>query len=89
LNEISKDQLCLAILNSLQLETVAAALSTNMASKNYFSYTGANGTSIGDRTLVRGHNRYFVAEQIVRGPRSLEEIRAGWKSSKGHKKNPT
>ena len=89
INEIRKDKRRKAIRYSPQLEAVAAAHANDMASQGYFSHTGANGSSIGDRTTAQGYKWCFVAENIARGQQSLEEVMAGWKASKGHYKNMT
>ena len=89
INEIRKDKRRKAIRYSPQLEAVAAAHANDMASQGYFSHTGANGSSIGDRTTGQGYKWCFVAENIALGQQSLEEVMAGWKASKGHHKNMT
>lgn len=89
INEIRKEKRRKAIRYSPQLEAVAAAHANDMASQGYFSHTGANGSSIGDRTTAQGYKWCFVAENIARGQQSLEEVMAGWKASKGHYKNMT
>ena len=89
INEIRKDKRRKAIRYSPQLEAVAAAHANDMASQGYFSHTGANGSSIGDRTTAQGYKWCFVAENIARGQQSLVEVMAGWKASKGHYKNMT
>ena len=89
INEIRKEKRRKVIRYSPQLEAVAAAHANDMASQGYFSHTGANGSSIGDRTTGQGYKWCFVAENIARGQQSLEEVMAGWKASKGHHKNMT
>ena len=89
INEIRKEKRRKVIRYSPQLEAVAAAHANDMASQGYFSHTGANGSSIGDRTTGQGYKWCFVAENIARGQQSLEEVMAGWKASKGHYKNMT
>lgn len=87
INGIRKDKGRKAIRYSTQLESVAASHANDMASKGYFSHTGANGSSIGDRTTGKGYKWCFVAENLARGQGSLVEAMAAWKSSKGHYKN--
>ena len=89
INEIRKEKRRKAIRYSPQLEAVAAAHANDMASQGYFSHTGANGSSIGDRTTAQGYKWCFVAENTERGQRSLDEVMVGWKASKGHYKNMT
>ena len=82
INEIRKEKRRKVIRYSPQLEAVAAAHANDMASQGYFSHTGANGSSIGDRTTGQGYKWCVVAENIARGQQSLEEVMAGWKASK-------
>ena len=89
INEIRKDKHRKAIRYSSQLEAVATAHANDMASQGYFSHTGVNGSSIGDRTTAQGYKWCFVAENIARGQQSLEEVMVGCKASKGHYKNMT
>ena len=87
INDIRKDKRRKAIRYSTQLEDVAAAHAGDMASKGYFSHTGANGSTIGDRTTAQGYKWCFVAENIAQGQRSLKDVMGAWETSKGHYKN--
>lgn len=87
INDIRKDKRRKPLRYSTQLEQVAAGHAAEMASNGYFSHTGANGSSVGDRTTSQGYKWCFVAENIAQGQRSLEEVMAAWTSSKGHYKN--
>lgn len=87
INDIRKDKRRKPLSYSTQLEDVATGHANEMASKGYFSHTGANGSTIGGRTTVQGYKWCFVAENIAQGQRSLEDVMAAWKSSKGHYKN--
>ena len=87
INEYRQDKRRKAIRYSPQLESVAAAHANEMAAKGYFSHTGANGSSVGDRTTAGGYKWCFVAENIARGQTDLNQVMAGWKASKGHYKN--
>ena len=87
INDIRKDKRRKPVRYSTQLEGVAKAHADEMASKGYFSHTGANGSTVGSRTTAQGYKWCFVAENIAQGQRSLEQVMAGWGSSKGHYKN--
>ena len=87
INEVRKDKRRKAIRYSNVLEAVAAGHANEMAIKGYFSHTGANGSSVGDRTTAQGYKWCFVAENIARGQTSLQEVMIGWTNSKGHYKN--
>lgn len=88
-NEVRKDKRRKAVRYSALLEAVAAGHANEMASQGYFSHTGANGSSVGDRTTAQGYKWCFVAENIARGQTSLQEAMVAWTNSKGHYKNMT
>jgi uncharacterized protein YkwD len=87
INDIRKDKRRKPVVYSRQLEAVAAAHADEMARKGYFSHTGANGSTVGNRTTAQRYKWCFVAENIARGQGDLVEVMAAWKSSKGHYKN--
>lgn len=87
INEYRKDKRRKPLSYSSQLASIAAAHANDMAAKGYFNHTGANGSSVGDRTTAGGYKWCFVAENIARGQTSLTQVMAGWKTSKGHYKN--
>lgn len=87
INDIRKDKRRKSISYSEKLAGVAAAHAAEMVRVGYFGHTGANGSSVGDRTTAQGYKWCFIAENIAQGQRSLEEVMAAWVSSKGHYKN--
>jgi uncharacterized protein YkwD len=87
INDIRKDKRRKPVRYSIHLESVAAAHANEMARNGYFCHTGANGSTVGGRTTAQGYKWCFVAENIARGQRSLEDVMAAWISSKGHYKN--
>ncbi len=89
INEVRKDKRRKAIRYSKVLEAAAAGHANEMAAKGYFSHTGANGSSVGDRTSAQGYKWCFIAENIARGQTSLQEAMVAWTNSKGHYKNMT
>lgn len=66
-----------------KLLAAATAHSADMAKLNYFSHTGADGTSPGDRTLAAGYGRR-TGENIGAGRESMDEAIRGWLESPGH-----
>ena len=78
---------CGAVALSPKLMRAAAAHADDMAKKGYFSHTGANGSSIGDRVRRQQYGFCFVAENIAKGQGTLDEVLRGWMASPGHRRN--
>jgi len=57
-----------------------------MASKNFFSHTGSNGSSVGDRATAAGFNWTAVGENIAAGTSysAVSAVLQGWINSPGH-----
>jgi len=70
-----------------QLGSAARLHSTDMACNNYFSHTGLDGSTIGDRAERQGYNWSSVGENIAAGYSSPESVVQGWMNSPGHKAN--
>lgn len=69
-----------------QLESAAARHSTDMATNNFFSHTGSDGTSLRQRVPAAGYNYAFAGENIAGGQTSVNEVffnpnGEGWMSS--------
>lgn len=69
-----------------RLRTAARAHSADMAAKNYFSHTGADGSSPWDRAKRAGYSSPS-GENIAMGQRSAEAVMQAWMNSDGHRKN--
>ena len=71
-----------------QLESAARAHSVDMGTWNFFSHTGSNGSSAGQRVTAAGYVWQAVAENIAaaRPASSLNAtaVVAGWLNSPGH-----
>lgn len=70
-----------------RLDAAAQGHATDMASANYFSHTGRDGSSVADRVTRRGYAWRAVGENIAAGQRTAEEAMAGWIKSEGHCRN--
>lgn len=70
-----------------RLARAAQAHASDMASKTYFSHTGQDGSSVGDRVKRQGYGYCFVAENIAQGQKGALQALAGWQKSAGHRKN--
>lgn len=68
------------------LATAALGHSTDMANGNFFSHTGSNGQSVGDRATQAGFTWSSVGENIAAGLSfsSVDAVVQGWIDSPGH-----
>lgn len=73
--------------HSGQLAAAAAAHASDMAGKGYFSHTGKDGSSVGQRVKRQGYTSCLTAENIAWGQKSATEVVAKWMQSKGHRDN--
>lgn len=70
-----------------QLAAAALSHSNDMYAKNYFSHTGSNGSSAGDRITDAGYTWKAYGENIAKGHPSEKAVIDGWLASEGHCKN--
>jgi uncharacterized protein YkwD len=70
-----------------QLTTAAFNHSNDMYSNNYFSHTGLNGSTAGDRITAAGYTWRAYGENIAKGYSSEQGVMDGWLNSEGHCKN--
>jgi uncharacterized protein YkwD len=73
-------------LNS-KLSEAAQTHSQNMATQDFFSHTGKDGSSMGDRVSNAGYDWRTVAENIAAGQRTPSEVVTSWINSPGHRAN--
>lgn len=69
------------------LEAVAERHGRDMARRGFFSHRGSDGSTPGRRARRHGYRFCVVAENILRGYTSADDVIEEWKSSKGHRKN--
>ena len=62
----------------------AAAHSDDMVANNFFSHTGSNGSTLGDRATAAGYQWSSLGENIAAGQLSVAEVVDGWMKSDGH-----
>lgn len=70
-----------------KLNQVAYSHSQDMALSDYFSHTGANGSSPQDRAYKAGYQYSRFGENIAAGYVTPEEVVAAWMTSQGHRAN--
>lgn len=66
------------------LAGAASRHSTDMATRNFFSHTGSDGSDVGTRVSAAGYGWTSVAENIAGGPATVAQVMNGWLSSPGH-----
>jgi uncharacterized protein YkwD len=70
-----------------QLRNAAQAHSNDMASNNFFSHTGSDGLSVGDRVTASEYSWSSVGENIAAGQTTITQVMTGWLNSPGHCRN--
>ena len=66
------------------LASAASRHSTDMATHNFFSHTGSDGSQVGQRASAAGYGWTAVGENIAAGPSSVSAAMSGWLASPGH-----
>ena len=66
------------------LENVAFEHSRDMGDHNFFSHTGSDGLTSGDRVRNAGYDWSAVGENIAAGQRSIDAVMTAWLDSPGH-----
>lgn len=67
-----------------RLAQAAAGHAADMASRNYFSHTSADGRTMTDRVNATGYAWGRLGENIAAGYPDIEAVIAGWMRSDGH-----
>lgn len=66
------------------LTQAAVAHSDDMVARNFFSHTGSNGSTLGDRVTAAGYAWRGVGENIAAGQATVAIVVDGWMKSDGH-----
>lgn len=69
------------------LTLAAEEHSANMANYDFFSHTGLDDSTVGDRVSAQGYTWYFVAENLAAGQTSAAQALVDLMESEGHCKN--
>ncbi|MDM8569671.1 CAP domain-containing protein, partial [Thiotrichales bacterium HSG1] len=72
---------------SSQLGQAAQNHAEDMANNNYFSHTGLNASSAGDRISATGYSYSTWGENISAGRVTASDTIQGWMNSQGHRDN--
>lgn len=78
---------CQPLKISAQLTSAASAHSQDMASHNFFSHTGSDGSLPWDRIRRTGYSYSSAGENIAAGYYTAESVVQGWYNSPGHRAN--
>ncbi|MGW0659048.1 CAP domain-containing protein [Streptodolium elevatio] len=70
-----------------ELKAAALGHSQDMAARDYFSHTGQDGRSAGDRITAAGYSWSTWGENIARGQQTPESVMEAWMNSPGHRAN--
>ena len=72
---------------NLQLANAAQDHSRSMAQDDFFSHTGADGSTVGSRVQDNGYQYANAGENIAVGQTTAEQVVASWMNSPGHRAN--
>lgn len=70
-----------------KIATAAFKHTTDMVTNNFYSHTGSDGTSPGDRLMAAGYAWKTSGENIAVGFSSTAEVFQAWLGSEGHCRN--
>jgi len=70
-----------------QLAKAAFDHAHDMNANNYFSHTGLNGSTAGQRITAAGYQWRSYGENLAKGYTSEQAVMTGWLGSEGHCKN--
>jgi uncharacterized protein YkwD len=86
-NRHRQDNGCPPLTPNDKLHASALGHSVDMATRNYFSHTSLDGSSMRDRIERQGYAWRMLAENIAAGYRTPESVVEGWMNSPGHRAN--
>jgi uncharacterized protein YkwD len=69
------------------LVTAAAGHSTDMATNNFMSHTGSDGSNPGQRITRAGYSWRTYGENVAAGYSTAQSVMDGWMNSSGHRAN--
>lgn len=78
---------CEALVPEARLMRAAEGHARAMAEQDFFSHTGADGSSAARRVSAQGYRWGLVGENIAAGSSSAPEAFATWAASPGHRAN--
>ena len=76
-----------AVVFDARLGSAAQKHANDMLANNYFSHTGLNGSSPGDRITAEGYDWKTYGENIAKGQTTETQVLNAWVNSPGHQAN--
>ena len=70
-----------------RLARAAELHAEDMSVNGFFSHTGSDDSSVGDRVKRQGYGFCFVAENIAQGQKGALDALQSWQNSEGHRRN--
>lgn len=87
LNDVRSANGAGAVTYDARLGRAAEGHANDMLRNNFFSHTGSDGSSVGDRVTAQGYRWRTVGENIARGQRDEADVLRAWVNSPGHQRN--
>ncbi|MBD2775220.1 CAP domain-containing protein [Iningainema tapete] len=90
INQVRQQNGLTTLQNNEKLARVARNYSRQMAEKNFFSHTGADGSTLPQRVRAGGISYWVVGENLFTStniPQPVPAAVEGWMKSKGHREN--
>lgn len=76
-----------AMCTNTKLQSAAQGHTSDMASKNYMSHTGSDGSTMSQRITANGYKWSVVAENVAVGQVDVAAVVKSWMNSAGHRTN--
>lgn len=86
-NQIRRDRGLHSLALNTQLSRAAQAYAKNMATQDFFSHTGADGSTWQQRIRTSGYDFSDAAENLAIGHSTPASVVEGWMNSPGHQYN--
>lgn len=90
INQVRQNEGLKPLQNNERLAEVARNYSRQMAEKNFFSHTGADGSTATQRVEAAGITYWVVGENLFKGTNLTQPVKIaveGWLESPGHRAN--
>ncbi|YAF98094.1 MAG: CAP domain-containing protein [Nodularia sp. CChRGM 3473] len=90
INQVRQENELQPLQNNEKLAQVARDYSRQMAEQNFFSHTGADGSTLQDRVSAGGIIYWVVGENLFKStnvPQPVKVAVDGWMKSPGHREN--
>jgi uncharacterized protein YkwD len=70
-----------------RLGVAAQSHANDMVANGFFSHTGSNGSTVGQRATAAGYNWTIIGENIASGQQTQQAVLTAWTNSPGHHAN--